>query len=290
MPTSFYRPRPGQRSWRRNPLPSVSPNLVISASLCLMLLVTAILAPCLAPFDPNIQNLTQRLCPPSALHWFGTDGFGRDVLSRVIYGTRPAMIMLAMIVTLTMPLGLLVGISAGYLGGWGDRALMRLTDIVLALPGLVIALALVAVLGAGLMNNVLALALTSWPHFARQARAETLALKNSDFLMAARMQGIGGWRLMYGHILPFCLPGAVVRAAMTLAHAILAIAGLGFLGVGAQPPMSEWGKMVADGSTVMAEQWWVATAPGVAIFLTSLIFNLLGNGLRDRLDPRHGNR
>jgi len=262
-------------------------SLTIGLTLVAILVLTALLAPLLAPFDPNMQTISARLLPPSAQHWFGTDGFGRDLLSRVIYGARPTLLLVSLILVLTIPVGLLVGITAGYVGGWTERVLMRITDIFLSLPNLVIALALVAMLGPGLMNGALALALTSWPPFARQARAETLALRRSDYLAAARMQGITGLRLMFGHILPLCLPTAVVRAALSLGGIILSAAGLGFLGMGVQPPTAEWGSMVAEGSKVIFDQWWVAAAPGAAILFASLAFNLTGDGLRDRLDTRH---
>ena len=262
-------------------------SLTIGLTLVAILVLTALFAPLLAPVDPNLQTISARLLPPSAQHWFGTDGFGRDLLSRVIYGARPTLLLVSLILVLTIPVGLLVGITAGYLGGWTERVLMRITDIFLSLPNLVIALALVAMLGPGLMNGALALALTSWPPFARQARAETLALRRSDYLAAARMQGITGLRLMFGHILPLCLPTAVVRAALSLGGIILSAAGLGFLGMGVQPPTAEWGSMVAEGSKVIFDQWWVAAAPGAAILFASLAFNLTGDGLRDRLDTRH---
>lgn len=264
-------------------------TLSIGTVLAVILLLMALFAPWLAPFDPNLQHIEIRLMPPSAAHWFGTDGFGRDLLSRVIYGARPTLLLVSLILLLTIPFGLLIGISAGYLGGWVERILMRFTDIVLSLPSLVMALALVAILGPGLMNGALALAFTSWPSFARQARAETLALRRSDYLAAARMQGIGGFRLMFGHILPLCLPSAVVRAALSLGGIILSSAGLGFLGMGIQPPTAEWGAMVAEGSKVIFDQWWVAAAPGGAILFASLAFNLIGDGLRDKMDTRHGN-
>lgn len=264
-------------------------TLAIGVTLVAILVLTALLAPLLAPFDPNAQTISARLLPPSAAHWFGTDGFGRDLLSRVIYGARPTLLLVSLILVLTIPVGLLIGIVAGYLGGWAERVLMRITDIFLSLPNLVIALALVSILGPGLLNGALALALTSWPPFARQARAETLALRRSDYLAAARMQGITGLRLMFGHILPLCLPSAVVRAALSLGGIILSAAGLGFLGMGVQPPTAEWGSMVAEGSKVIFDQWWVAAAPGGAILFASLAFNLTGDGLRDRLDTRHGN-
>ncbi|QUT17397.1 ABC transporter permease [Rahnella inusitata] len=263
--------------------------LSIGTVLVAILVLTALLAPWLAPFDPNIQHIEMRLLPPSHAHWLGTDGFGRDLLSRVVYGARPTLLLVSLILILTIPVGMLIGISAGYIGGWYERIVMRLTDIVMSLPSLVMALALVAILGPGLMNGALALAFTSWPPFARQARAETLALRRSDYLAAARMQGIGGFRLMFGHILPLCLPSAVVRAALSLGGIILASAGLGFLGMGIQPPTAEWGSMVAEGSKVIFDQWWVAAAPGGAILFASLAFNLLGDGLRDKMDPRHGN-
>lgn len=262
-------------------------SLTVGLTLVAILILMALLAPLIAPFDPNVQTMSSRLLAPSAQHWFGTDGFGRDLLSRVIYGARPTLLLVSLILVLTIPAGLLIGITAGYVGGWTERLLMRITDIFLSLPNLVIALALVAILGPGLMNGALALALTSWPPFARQARAETLALRRSDYLAAARMQGITGFRLMFGHIQPLCMPTAVVRAALSLGGIILAAAGLGFLGMGVQPPTAEWGSMVAEGSKVIFDQWWVAAAPGAAILFASLAFNLTGDGLRDRLDTRH---
>lgn len=264
-------------------------SLTVGGTLVAILVFTALLAPLLAPFDPNAQMMSARLLPPSSLHWLGTDGFGRDLLSRVIYGARPTLLLVSLILLLTIPVGMFIGICAGYLGGWTERLLMRITDIFLSLSNLVIALALVAMLGPGLLNGALALALTSWPPFARQARAETLALRRSDYLAAARMQGINGLRLMFGHILPLCLPTALVRAALSLGGIILSAAGLGFLGMGVQPPTAEWGSMVAEGSKVIFDQWWVAAVPGGAILFASLAFNLTGDGLRDRLDSRNAN-
>lgn len=261
--------------------------LVAGFTLLGVLIITALFAPWLAPFDPNNQQMADRLMAPSVHHWFGTDSFGRDLLSRVIYGSRPTLLLVIFILVLTVPVGMAVGITAGYIGGWTERILMRITDIFLALPSLVIALAMVAVLGPGLLNGALALALTSWPPFARQARAETLQLRGGDYLAAAKMQGIRGMSLMLGHILPLCLPSAVVRAALSLGGIILSAAGLGFLGMGVQPPTAEWGSMVAEGGKVIFDQWWVAAAPGGAILLASLTFNFIGDGLRDRLDSRN---
>ncbi|MBN6717207.1 ABC transporter permease [Pseudomonas capsici] len=272
----------GQRWWRR------SPALTLGGSLILLLLLVAIFAPLLSGFDPNQQNIEQRLLPPSASHWLGTDGFGRDLFTRLLYGTRPTLLLVSLVLLLTLPIGVLVGVAAGFYGGWPERILMRMTDVFMAFPQLVLALAFVAILGPGLLNGALALSLTAWPAYARQARAETSVLRDSDYLAAAHLQGIRGARLLLGHVLPLCLPSVIVRVALNLGGIILAAAGLGFLGLGVEPPTAEWGSMVADGSRVIFDQWWVAAAPGIAILLTSLSFNLLGDGLRDVLDPRHG--
>jgi peptide/nickel transport system permease protein len=264
-----------------------APGVWLAILIIATLIALALLAPWLAPYDPNLQQLAVRLQPPSATHLFGTDSFGRDILSRIIYGCRPTLLLVSLVLLLTVPTGLLVGISAAMAGGWVETVLMRATDIVLSLPKLVLALALIAVLGPGLFKGALALALTAWPVYARQARAETLTLRHSDYLSAARMHGIQGWRLWFGHVLPMCLPTTVVRATLDLGGIILAAAGLGFLGLGVQPPTAEWGSMVADGSKAIFDQWWIATAPGGAIVLASLAFNLLGDGLRNWLDPKH---
>lgn len=271
-----------RRLWRR------SPALTLGVSLIALLVLVAVFAPWLSSFNPNLQNIPERLLPPSASHWLGTDGFGRDLFTRLLYGARPTLLLVSLVLLLTLPIGVLVGVTAGFYGGWPERILMRLTDVVMAFPQLVLALAFVAILGPGLLNGALALSLTAWPAFARQARAETSVLRDSDYLAAAHLQGIRGARLLLGHVLPLCLPSVIVRVALSLGGIILAAAGLGFLGLGVQPPTAEWGSMVADGSRVIFDQWWIAAAPGIAILLASLSFNLLGDGLRDVLDPRHG--
>lgn len=210
-----------------------------------------------------------------------------DLLSRLLYGARPALGLVALVTAITLPVGLLVGILSGYYGGWLERILMRFTDVVMSMPRLILAFAFVAMLGPGLVNGALALALTTWPAYARQARSEIQRLRHSDYLAAAEMLGIRGGRLLVGHILPLCLPSAIVRLALDLAGIILAAAGLGFLGLGARPPMAEWGAMIADGMQVIFDQWWIAAIPGAAILLASLAFNLLGDGLRDILEPQH---
>ncbi|HTJ56583.1 MAG TPA: ABC transporter permease [Devosiaceae bacterium] len=263
-----------------------SKTATIGIILIALLLLTAALAPVLAPYDPIAQDINNRLLPPSDAHWLGTDGFGRDMLSRIIFGTRPSLGLLALVIATSLPIGLIVGISAGFTGGWVERVLMRFTDIVMAFPQLVLALAFVAILGPGLVNSALALTLTGWPAYARQARTEAAAIRQSDFLAAAQMGGIRGARLLFGHVLPLVLPSAIIRVALDLGGIILAAAALGFLGLGVQPPTPEWGAMVSDGTKVIFDQWWVAAAPGAAILIASLAFNLLADGLRDILDPR----
>jgi peptide/nickel transport system permease protein len=191
-----------------------------------------------------------------------------------------------LVAALSAPLGLVLGCVVGYFGGWLDRTLMRLTDVFLAFPKLVLALALVAALGPGLENAIVAIALTAWPPYARVARAETLSLRGRDFVSAVRMAGAGSGRIVLRHLLPLCVPSVVVRVTFDMAGVILIAAGLGFLGLGAQPPTAEWGAMIADGRRFVLDQWWVAAMPGFAILIVSLGFNLLGDGLRDALDPR----
>ena len=213
---------------------------------------------------------------------------GRDILSRLLYGSRITLYVVAMVVVTAPVAGLIVGTVAGYAGGWLDVVLMRLTDIFLAFPRLVLALAFVAALGPGIENAVLAIALTSWPPYARIARAETLTIRNSDFISAIRLQGATAPRIVIGHVMPLCLSSVIVRVTLDMAGIILTAAGLGFLGLGAQPPQPEWGAMISTGRMFILDQWWVAAMPGLAIFTVSLGFNLLGDGLRDALDPRAG--
>ncbi|MEO0821795.1 MAG: ABC transporter permease [Pseudomonadota bacterium] len=256
-------------------------------AIVLALLFIAAAAPLLSVHDPLTQNLAGRLQPPlSPDHWLGTDEFGRDIWSRLAHGARVTLYIVAL-VTVTAPVfGLLVGTVAGYFGGWVDVALMRLTDIFLAFPRLILALAFVAALGPGVENAVLAIALTAWPPYARVARAETLTVRGADYIAAIRLQGAGPGRIVFGHVMPMCLPSVVIRVTLDMAGVILTAAGLGFLGLGAQPPLPEWGLMISSGRKFLFDQWWVATMPGLAIFVVSLGFNLLGDGLRDVLDPR----
>ncbi len=270
----------GWCSFARNRLAMVGLALVVA------LVVIAALAPWIAPFPPSIGELSARLQPPSAAHWFGTDDQGRDILSRLVHGSRITLYVVVLVAVLAAPIGLLVGTAAGYAGGWVDAVLMRITDIFLAFPRLILALAFVAALGPGIENAVIAIAITSWPPYARIARAETLTIRQADYISAVKLLGASPVRIVLRHVMPLCVPSVIVRVTLDMAGIILTAAGLGFLGLGAQPPMPEWGAMIAAGRAYVLDQWWVAAAPGAAIFVVSLAFNLLGDGLRDALDPK----
>ncbi|NKB54120.1 MAG: ABC transporter permease subunit [Rhizobiaceae bacterium] len=260
---------------------------MIGLGILLTLLFVALLAPLIAPHDPFVQNLANRLQPiGSDQHLFGTDSLGRDILSRLIYGSRITLYIVTLVALIAPIAGLFVGTVAGYIGGWADVILMRITDIFLAFPRLVLALAFVAALGAGIENAVIAISLTAWPPYARIARAETLTIRGADYISAVKLQGAGPIRIITKHIWPLCISSLIVRVALDMAGIILAAAGLGFLGLGAQPPSPEWGAMISEGRKFLLDFWWVATIPGLAIFTVSLGFNLLGDGLRDVLDPK----
>jgi len=255
--------------------------------IVVLLMLVAVFADVLAPYSPTVGDLrTTRLLPPSQAFWLGTDDQGRDILSRLIHGSRITLFVVTLVAVLAAPIGLLVGTVAGYAGGMVDAALMRITDIFLAFPRLILALAFVAALGPGIENAVIAIAITSWPPYARMARAETLTIRQTDYIAAVQLIGASPWRIVFKHIMPLCVSSVIVRVTLDMAGIILTAAGLGFLGLGAQPPSPEWGAMIAAGRQYVLDQWWVAAAPGAAIFLISLAFNLLGDGLRDALDPK----
>ena len=259
---------------------------MLGLAVLLFLVVIAALAPLIAPEGYDAQSLANRLAAPSAAHWFGTDDLGRDVLARMVYGTRVTLMIACLVAVIAAPLGLLVGTAAGYFGGWVDTVLMRINDVFLSFPGLILALGFVAALGPGIRNSVIAIALTAWPPIARLARAETLTLRNADYIAAVRIQGASALRIVLRHVVPMCLPSVVVRITLAMAGIIITAAGLGFLGLGAQPPMPEWGSMLSSGRAHLSGAWWISAVPGIAIVMTSLAFNLLGDGLRDVLDPR----
>jgi len=265
-----------------------NPLAMIGAIIIGALIITAIFAPWIATHSPIAQNLGDRLLPPSGEHWMGTDELGRDIWSRVVFGSQITLTIVLLVAVIAAPLGLIVGAIAGYFGGWADRVLMGITDIFLSMPKLILALAFVAALGPGIENAIIAIAITSWPAYARIARAETLTFRNSEFVHAIKLQGASSTRIIAHHILPLCTSSMIVRVTLDMAGIILTAAGLGFIGLGAQPPLPEWGAMISRGRVFILDQWWVATMPGFAIILVSLGFCFLGDGLRDVLDPKHG--
>jgi peptide/nickel transport system permease protein len=272
------------RSWlafRRNGL------AMTGLAIVLTLVLMAAIAPLVAdPATANMQVLANRLQPASWAHPFGTDELGRDILVRILFGARVTLTIVVLVSLIVVPVGLGLGLPAGYFGGVIDKILMRITDIFLAFPRLMLAFAFAAALGAGIENAVIAIALTTWPPYARLARAEVLTYRRAEFIEAAELQGASHLRILLTQIMPLCLPSVIIRLTLDMAGVILTAAGLGFLGLGAQPPQAEWGAMVSTGRDVLLDQWWVATVPGIAIFVTSLGFNLLGDGLRDVADAR----
>ncbi|MEM6051990.1 ABC transporter permease [Erwinia sp. P7711] len=252
----------------------------------LVMLLLSLAAPLLTPYDPGFQDLANRLARPSAQHWLGTDELGRDIWTRILFGGRTTLGMVIAVVLITAPIGLLTGCIAGYAGGLLDKALMRLTDIFLAFPRLILALAFVAALKPGVESAILAIALTAWPPYARLARAETLQFRHSDFIAASRLSGASPLRVILRHVMPLCVPSLIVRVTLDMSSIIITAASLGFLGMGAQPPSPEWGTMIATARRFLFSEWWVPLMPCLAIFLTSLAFNFLGDGLRDVLDPK----
>ena len=276
------------RAWRMALALLRNPLAVVGALIILGLILTAAFAPWIAPASPYGQDLANRLQPPSGQHWMGTDELGRDIFSRVVYGSRITLTIVALVAVISAPLGLIVGAVAGYFGGWPDRLLMGVTDIFLSMPKLILALAFVAALGPGIENAIIAIAITAWPAYARIARAETLIFRDSEFISAVRLLGASHGRIIFRHVLPLCTSSMIVRVTLDMAGIILTAAGLGFLGLGAQPPLPDWGAMISRGRTFILDPWWVATMPGFAIILVSLGFSLLGDGLRDVLDPKQG--
>lgn len=267
------------RRFLRNPLGVVGLVIVI------VLIFVAAFAPWIATHDPYLPTLTARLAAPSAEWWFGADELGRDIFSRLVHGSRLTLLIVALVIVTSAPVGLIIGAVAGTRGGWIDAIFMRVTDVFLAIPKLLLALAFVAALGPGIVNAALAITLTAWPPYARLARAEALTVRNSDYVNAVRLAGAGEFRIIFFHVIPMCLSSVIVRMTFDMAGIILTAAGLGFIGLGAQPPLPEWGAMISTGRKFIFDQWWVATVPGIAIFTVSLGFNLLGDALRDLLDP-----
>jgi dipeptide transport system permease protein len=257
-----------------------------------LLVVAAVLAPLIAPYSPNTQYRDSILLPPSwseggsSAFLLGTDQVGRDILTRLLYGARFSLFIGIVVVSLSLVSGIILGLIAGFFRGWIDTVIMRLMDIILAFPSLLLALVLVAVLGPGLTNAMIAIALVYQPHFVRLTRASVMSEKTRDYVVAARVAGAGPIRLMTRTILPNCLAPLIVQATLSFSTAVLDAAALGFLGQGAQPPTPEWGTMLAEAREFILRAWWVVTLPGLAILITVLAINLIGDGLRDALDPK----
>ena len=259
---------------------------LVALAFLTLLVAVAILAPLVAPFDPAAPDYENVLAGPSALHWAGTDAYGRDIFSRIVWGSRISLTVGFLSVSLGALAGVSLGIIAGYRGGWVDSAVMRLCDLLLAFPGILLAIAVIAILGPGITNVIYAVAVFSVPVFARLARGTTLQLKRAVYVDAARAIGVKDGVIMLRHILPGTLPNVIVYFSMRVGTSILTAAALSFIGLGAQPPSPEWGAMLADGRSYMGVADHLTLFPGLAIFLTVLGFNLLGDGLRDALDPK----
>ena len=261
------------------------PMAVVGGLVILAWIAVSIAAPLLSSYDPTEVNVDNRLTPPSAEHWLGVDGLGRDVFTRVLYGGRVSLPVAAVVVVVASIFGTLYGALAGYLGGWVDEITMRIVDMVLAFPALILAMAIAAALGSSIVNSMLALLCVWWPPYARLARGQVLALRSRDFVSAAEALGLRERRILLRHVLPNAVAPSIVLMAMDFGNAIIITAALSFLGLGAVPPTPEWGAMVAEGRE-LTTHWWVSTFPGVAILMVALAANFVGDGLRDAIDPK----
>ena len=271
---------------------SKNKGAVIGLVVFSIIVLVAVFVPLIAPHSPSMQNRDAFLVPPfwmeggNPAYVLGTDAVGRDILSRLIFGARFSLFIGLFVVVLAMSVGILVGLIAGYARGWVDTLIMRIMDVILAFPSLLLALVLVAILGPGLLNAMVAIALVLQPHFVRLTRASVMAERNREYVISSRVAGAGIFRLMFITILPNCMAPLIVQATLSFSNAILDAAALGFLGMGAQPPTPEWGTMLAEAREFILRAWWVVTFPGLAILVTVLAINLMGDGMRDALDPR----
>jgi peptide/nickel transport system permease protein len=262
-----------------------NPVSMIGLVLAIGLFGIAVAAPVIAPYDPVSLAPKNRLLPPSSTNWFGTDDGGRDIFTRVVFGARYSLLAAAVVLSLAVTFGTAVGLIAGFAGGKIDEALMRLTDMFLAFPALVLAMGISAALGASLVNSMIAIAVVWWPWYARLVRGQTLRLRQEQFVDAARASGASDAHMIVRHILPNCWTPIIVQVTLDVGYAILTTASLSFIGLGAQPPTPEWGAMVATGKDYILDQWWLSTFPGLAIFLAVMAFNLVGDGLQEALSP-----
>lgn len=263
-----------------------NPSGVAGMVIMGIFLLVAVAGPYLVKADPAAQDLPLRLQGPSSAHPFGTDQLGRDILTRVVYGTRISVQVGALVLFVAVTIGVPLGAIAGYTGGWVDEVIMRITDIFLSFPSIVLAMAISVVLGKGIYNAMLAVGLVWWPWYTRLVRGQILSLKQSDFIRAVESQGLSPFRIVWHHLLPNTLATITVQASLDVGYAILATAGLSFIGLGAQPPTPELGSMVAEGRQYLTTSWWVPMLPGLAIFFTVMGVNLFGDALRDAMDPR----
>jgi peptide/nickel transport system permease protein len=275
---------PGQRAWRRL---LRRRGAMLGLVIVILFVLVAIFAPYIAPYDPVATSWSAVRKPPSAEFWFGTDEIGRDVLSRVIWGARASLLAGLVSVCISMALGVPIGLLAAYVGGWTDGVISRFTDSMLAVPFLILAIALAAFLGPSLTNAMIAIGVSATPIFIRLTRAQVLAVKVEDYVEAARAVGNPHWRIALRHILPNVLPPLIVQSTLAIAAAVIAEASLSFLGLGQQPPAPSWGSMLNTAKNFVDQAPWMAIWPGLSIFLLVLSFNLLGDGLRDALDPKH---
>jgi peptide/nickel transport system permease protein len=278
-----------KRGWRRTLARFVADRAaLLGGTLILLLVVAAMFAPVLAPFPGDVVDFhtANRLRPPDGVHLLGTDRMGSDLLSRILFGARITITIAVIAVGTAVLVGVPIGLVAGFYAGWGSNLLMRISDIFLAVPQIVLAIAIAQTLGPSIENVILALSITYWPFWARLVYAETRSVKNEVFVESAIALGASSWRVMVLHILPNIASAIIVRTSIGMGATILTAAALGFLGLGAPPPAPEWGRMIAESREFLPEAWWYATAPGIAIFMVVMGFNLLGDGLRDILDPR----
>jgi peptide/nickel transport system permease protein len=283
--TATGRLRGGMRSVARAPILR-SPLNVVAIAIITVVALCAVFAPWIAPYDPLAQALGSRLEPPSAGHWLGTDQLGRDILSRLLYGSRISLVIGVVVVASAGILGTSVGLVAGYAGGFVDEALMRLTEVFLAFPALILAMAIAGALGPSLTNAIIALAVVTWAIYARLARGQILSLRRREFVEAARGIGASQLRIILRHLLPNAVAPLMVQASFDMGSVIISAAGLSFIGFGAQPPTPEWGVMISEGRNFISTEPWLSLFPGLAILLAVGSFNLLGDGLRDAFDPR----
>lgn len=265
---------------------SKEPTTLFGLAMLVIFTFLALFAPILSPVDPIKQNIPASLTPPGPEFLLGTDKLGRDILSRILYGSRISLFVGLAVVGGAGLFGSLVGLIAGYIRGWADEALMRVTDIFFAFPSLILAMAIAGALGPSLRNALIAVAVVSWPVYARLIRGQVLVLREQEFVQAARAIGVSNRRIVLRHLLPNTLAPLLVQASFDMGAVILSVAGLSFIGFGAQPPTPEWGVMISEGRNYITTQWWLTAVPAVAILLLVAAFNLIGDGLRDLLDPR----